>query len=122
MKQEWIKLLWERNKTTSGKMEKSDFVQLFSKLYDYALIPAHCSTAFAKSGIFPYDPGAVKKDKIIKHALPSTTTPSEQPIQKFPNELNTEPSFNNEPVIQRSTLTRSNSVPCLINSNTKLIL
>ena len=50
-------------------------IELFSKLYDYALIPAHCSTAFAESGIFPYDPRAVKKDKIIKHALPSTTTP-----------------------------------------------
>ena len=81
MKQEWKKLLWERNKTTSGEMEKSDFVQLF---YEYTLIPAHCSTAFAKSGIFPYDPRAVKKDKIIKYPLPSITTPSEQPIQKFP--------------------------------------
>ena len=29
VKQKWKKLLWERNKTTSGKMEKSDFVQLF---------------------------------------------------------------------------------------------
>ena len=122
VKQEWKKLVWERNKTTSTKMEKSDFVQLFAKLYEYALIPAHCSTAFAKSGIFPYDPRAVKRDKIIKHALASTMTPSELPIKKFPNELNTEPCFNNEPVIQRSTLTRSNLIPCLINSYTKLIL
>ena len=122
VKQEWEELLWERNKTTSKKIEKSDFVQLFSKLYDYSSIPAHCSTAFTKFGIFSYDPLAVKKDKIIKHALPSTTTPSEQPIQKFLNELNTESSFNNEPAIQRSTLIRSNSAPCFINSNTKMIL
>ena len=87
-----------------------------------ALIPAHCSMAFAKSGILPYDLRTVTKDKIIKNSLPLTTTQSEKPIQKFPHELNTEPSFNNEPVIQRSTLTRSNSAPCSINSNTKLIL
>ena len=85
-------------------MEKCDFVELLEKLYEYAQIAGHCSTAFAKSGIFPYDPRAVKKDKIIKHALPSTTTPSEQPMKKFPNELNTEASSNNEPVIQQSTL------------------
>ena len=103
-------------------MEKSDFVQLFSKLYDRALIPAHCSMAFVKSGIFPYDPRTITKDKIIKNALSSTTTLSEQPIQKFPNELNTEPNSNNEPVIQRSTLIRSSSAPWLINSKTKLIL
>ena len=61
VKQEWKKLLRERNKTTSRKMEKSDFTQLFPKLYEYALIPAHCSTAFAKSGIFPYDPTGGKE-------------------------------------------------------------
>ena len=99
VKQERKKLLWERNKATSRKIEKSDFVQLFARLYEYALVPVHCSTAFAKFGIFPYDPRAVKKNKIIKHAPPSTTTQSEQPIQKFPGELNTEPSFNTEPVI-----------------------
>ena len=47
-------------------MEKSDFVQLFSKLYNCALIPARCSTAFPQPGIFPYDPRVVKKDKVIK--------------------------------------------------------
>ena len=103
-------------------MEKSVFVQLFSKLYDYASIPAHCSTAFAKSSVFPYGQRAVTKDKIIKNAVPSTTAASEQHIQQFPNELSTEPNSNNEPVIQRSILIRSNLAPCLINSNTTLIL
>ena len=56
VKQQWKQVLWERNKTTSKPIDKCDFVHLFSKLYGYALIPAHCSTAFAKADIYPFDP------------------------------------------------------------------
>ncbi|CAF4730078.1 unnamed protein product [Rotaria socialis] len=33
-------------------LDKSNFIKLFAKLYDYALIPAHCSSSFPKAGIF----------------------------------------------------------------------
>lgn len=34
VKQQWKELLWDHFKTTSKTMEKRDFVELFSKLYD----------------------------------------------------------------------------------------
>jgi len=69
VKQQWRKLLWERNKSTSKAIDKNDFVHMFSNLYNYALIPAHCSAAFAKAGIFPFDKRAIKNDRIIKSTL-----------------------------------------------------
>ena len=48
-------------------------------------------------------------------------TPSEQPSQKFPNKMDTASNSNSESVIQGSTSIRSNSAPCLTNSNVKLI-
>ena len=75
VKQQWKELLWERNKTTSTKLNKRDFIQLFSKLYNFALIPAHCSATFAKAGIFPFDRRAIKNDRIIKNGPSVAATP-----------------------------------------------
>ncbi|CAF4250243.1 unnamed protein product, partial [Rotaria sordida] len=80
--QQWKELLWEWNKTTSKQKDKQDFVQLFSKLYNYALIPPHCSTAFAKAGIFSFDYRAIKNDRILKNSLSTTVTPVPNTINR----------------------------------------
>jgi hypothetical protein len=49
-------------------------VHLFSKLFDYVLIPAHCSTAFGKAGIYLYDPRAIKNDRLVKTTSSTITT------------------------------------------------
>jgi hypothetical protein len=42
-------LLWNFNKSSQNKsLDEPGFVRLFSKLYDYTLLPAHCAPAFAK--------------------------------------------------------------------------
>ncbi|CAF1323967.1 unnamed protein product [Rotaria sp. Silwood1] len=48
VKTQWRSLLWEFNKSSRNRaLDKPDFVKLFSKLYDYALLPAHCAPSFA---------------------------------------------------------------------------
>jgi hypothetical protein len=118
VKQQWKELLWERNKRTSIVMDKQDFIHMFSKLYDYALIPAHCSAAFAKAGIFPFDKRAIKSCRIIKNASSSSTETSPQQIsQTSPVQLNASANLSSITIInQRKPLTRSNSAPGLANS------
>lgn len=82
LKQQWKQLLWERTKKTTRILEKKEFVHLFRSLYDYALIPAHCSTAFAKAGIYPYDPRVVKNDRIVKNMILQTYSQSSQQQQE----------------------------------------
>ena len=117
VKQQWKELLWQRNKETSAKLNKRDFVQLFSKLYNYALIPAHCSTAFAKAGIFPFDRRSIKNDRIIKNGLSAATTPAQNFSQAISTELDKSLSSNNALMMSRKTLTRSSSSPSSLTSN-----
>jgi hypothetical protein len=115
VKQQWRQLLWERNKTTSRPMNKRDFVHVFSKLYDFALIPAHCSTAFGKAGIYPYDPRAIKNDRVVKTACSTTiTSPPTQLSRTSSNEFSSLSCSNGQGIIQGKTLIRSNSAPNLL--------
>ena len=73
VKTRWPNLLWDHYKKNKGKkLDKPTFVRLFAKLYDYAVLPAHCSSTFEKAGIFPYVLHVIKGDKLIKFS--STTT------------------------------------------------
>ncbi|CAM4741899.1 unnamed protein product [Rotaria magnacalcarata] len=94
-------------------MEKTDFVRLFSKLYEYALIPGHCSAAFAKAGTFPYDPRAIKNDRIIKNRLSTIVGTPEQYAHILSNKLHTSSCLNVQAMVSRNTLVRSNSAPNL---------
>ena len=68
LKPQWRSLLWEFNKSLGNKsLEKLDFVNLFSELFDYALLPAHCAPSFAKSGIYPFDPRIISKEELINN-------------------------------------------------------
>ena len=87
--------MWRQNRKTSVKLNKRDFVQLFSKLYNYALIPAHCSTAFAKAGVFPFDRQAIKNDRIIKNGLSTATTATQNFSQATSTELDKSLNSNN---------------------------
>ena len=63
-------------------MEKLDFVKLFSKLFDYALLPAHCTPSCAKSRIYPFDPRIISKEKLINNkadSSPKTTNSNSLP-------------------------------------------
>ncbi|CAF3801008.1 unnamed protein product [Rotaria socialis] len=61
-------------KDATKKLVKPNFIRLHAQLYQYALIRAHCSSALGKAGIFPYDPRAIKRDKLIKASSCSTTS------------------------------------------------
>ncbi|CAF4370866.1 unnamed protein product [Rotaria socialis] len=61
-------------KDATKKLVKPNFIRLHAQLYQYALIRAHCSSALGKAGIFPYDPRAIKRDKLIKASSRSTTS------------------------------------------------
>ena len=121
VKQQWKQILWERNKTTSKQMDKREFVHSFGKLYDFALIPTHCSTAFGKAGIYPYDPRAIKNDRIVKTTLSATTpsSPEQLPLTSSPQQLrqtsSNQSSSSSSPnihvPIQNKRSPRSNSTP-----------
>ncbi|CAF1272071.1 unnamed protein product [Rotaria sp. Silwood1] len=73
VKTQWRTLLWDYyNKNAGKKLDKPTFIRLYAQLYNYALLPTHCSSAFGKAGIFPYDPRVIKRDKIIKTSSSST--------------------------------------------------
>ncbi|CAF4619430.1 unnamed protein product, partial [Rotaria sp. Silwood2] len=75
VKAQWRTLLWDYyNKNAGKKLDKPTFVRLYAQLYNYALLPTHCSSAFGKAGVFPYDPRVIKRDKIIKTASSSTAS------------------------------------------------
>ena len=75
VKSQWRNLLWDYSKTNPvRKLDKPAFIRLYAQLYNYALLPTHCSSAFGKAGIFPYDPRVIKRDKLIKISLSSTTS------------------------------------------------
>ncbi|CAF0786273.1 unnamed protein product, partial [Adineta ricciae] len=67
VKAQWRELLWDyNNKNRLKKLDKPDFIRLYSRLYDYALLPAHCSSAFGKAGIIPFDPRVVKRSRLLR--------------------------------------------------------
>ncbi|CAF2130867.1 unnamed protein product [Rotaria magnacalcarata] len=75
VKAQWRSLLWDYSKkNATKKLDKPNFIRLYAQLYQYALMPTHCSSAFGKAGIFPYDPRAIKRDKLIKASSRSTTS------------------------------------------------
>ena len=117
VQQQWKELPWERNKTTSTKLNKRDFIQLFSKLYNYALIPAHCLAAFAKTGIFPFDHRAIKNDRIIKNGPSTVAMPSQHFFQATSTDLDTSLNPNDPLMMSTKTLTKSNSAPNLFKGN-----
>jgi hypothetical protein len=116
VKQQWKQLLWDRNKTTSEPIGKRDFVQLFAKLYEYALLPTHCSTAFGKAGIYPYDPRVIKNDRVVKTTLSTTPPPPQQQqlSRTSSNEFNASSCPDSQGITQSKKLTRSNSAPNLL--------
>jgi hypothetical protein len=75
VKAQWRSLLWDHSKKSADKkLDKPAFIRLYAQLYNYALLPTHCSSAFGKAGIFPYDPRVIKRDKFIKTSSSSTTS------------------------------------------------
>lgn len=109
VKQQWKQLLWDRSKKTTKTIDKRDFIRLFAKLYDDALIPAHCSTAFAKAGIYPFDPRAVKNHRIIRTDATSSQQTSDQLNESLPLESADADQLDGLPTAPNSARTRSNS-------------
>ncbi|CAF2143517.1 unnamed protein product [Rotaria magnacalcarata] len=115
VKTQWRSLLWEFNQSSRNKtLEKSDFVRLFAKLYDYALLPAHCSPSFAKAGIYPYDPRIIRKEKLIKNGTnaSTTTTNTGSLVRSVSVELNDPASTEYLTTTSRTTTKRNKLVKC----------
>lgn len=74
VKTQWQTLLWEfKKKNLSKTLEKSNFIHMFAKLYNHALLPNHCSVAFREAGIVPFDPCVVKRQMLMKVSTPQNT-------------------------------------------------
>ncbi|CAF2019635.1 unnamed protein product, partial [Rotaria magnacalcarata] len=125
VKTQWRNLLWEFNKSSRNKtLDKPDFVKLFAKLYDYALLPAHCSSSLAKAGIFPYDPRIIRQDKLINNGVNvSGCIENQNSIQRSLS-VEYEAASRNEHSIsttaKSNTLIRSSSAPNLCSADDAL--
>ncbi|CAF2107337.1 unnamed protein product, partial [Rotaria magnacalcarata] len=124
-KTQWRNLLWEFNKSSRNiTLDKPDFVKLFAKLYDYALLPAHCSPSFAKAGIFPYDPRIIRQDNLINNGVDvSGCIVNQNSIQRSLS-VEYESASRNEHSIsttaKANTLIRSSSAPNLCSADDAL--
>ncbi|CAF1519554.1 unnamed protein product, partial [Rotaria sordida] len=66
VKTAWRSLLVDHNtKTNSAPTHKQEFALLISELWKNHLLKGHCSGGFAKAGIYPFDPRAVSKEKLL---------------------------------------------------------
>ncbi|CAF4153369.1 unnamed protein product [Rotaria magnacalcarata] len=77
------------------------------------LIKGTVYNAFAKAGTFPYDPRAIKNDRIIKNRLSTIVGTPEQYAHILSNKLHTSSCLNVQAMVSRNTLVRSNSAPNL---------
>lgn len=109
VKTQWRSLLWDFNRKNSvKKLDKPAFVRLYSQLYNYALLPGHCSAAFGKAGVFPYDPRAIKRSKLVKA---STDQPSSTSLPRSISvEFNFNDSHSDEENQRNETLTALSTV------------
>jgi hypothetical protein len=117
VKQQWKQLLWDRHKSSSTPIEKREFIELFGKLYDYALIPGHCSTAFAKAGIYPYDPRVINNDRIVKNMLAKIPPPPPRQLSQTFNECDISTCSNDGAITDGKKRIRSSSAPDILSSN-----
>lgn len=123
VKTQWRTLLWEFNKKhCSKKLDKSNFIHLFAKLYSYALLPSHCSAAFGKAGIFPFDPRAVRRQRLTKVSPSQNTEPTTASYRSKslePEQCNTLPS---EMITGGAAVTSITSTPDLaFNRNSRIV-
>lgn len=75
VKTAWRTLLTEHNtKTNSAPIGKAKFSLMISDLWTNYVLKGHCSGGFSKAGIYPFDPRAVSKEKLIGPSSSSNTT------------------------------------------------
>ncbi|CAF4769515.1 unnamed protein product [Rotaria socialis] len=66
LKTAWRKLLHQHNfKTNSAPIDKVKFAYLIKDLWKNNLLKSHCQGGFAKADIYPFDPRAVSKEKLL---------------------------------------------------------
>ncbi|CAF4340713.1 unnamed protein product [Rotaria socialis] len=66
LKTAWRKLLHQHNfKTNSAPIDKVKFAYLIKDLWQNNLLKSHCQGGFAKADIYPFDPRAVSKEKLL---------------------------------------------------------
>ncbi|CAF4223290.1 unnamed protein product [Rotaria magnacalcarata] len=66
VKTAWRKLLHQHKfKTNSAPIDKVKFAYLIKDLWQNNLLKSRCQGGFAKAGIYPFDPRAVSKEKLL---------------------------------------------------------
>ena len=74
-------------------------------MYDYALLPAHCSSTFGKAGIMPFDPRVVKRSRLLR----KSTSSSAAATNALPRSRSVELDYND------------NKLPTAITNPTRLV-
>ncbi|CAF2918027.1 unnamed protein product [Rotaria sp. Silwood2] len=70
VKTAWRNILVDHNmKTNSAPIGKQEFSLMISDLWKNHILKGHCSNGFTRSSIYPYDPRAVSKEKLLGSSL-----------------------------------------------------
>ena len=94
VKTAWRRLLHEHNFNTNGspidKVKFAYLVSCLSNLSEYncfynlvwenSILKSHCQGGFAKSGIYPFDPRAVYKEKLLSPSSSTVTDENQEPL------------------------------------------
>ena len=119
--------MWEFKKSSRNKsLKKPDFVKLFSKVFDYALLPAHCALSYAKFGIYPFDLRIILKEKLINNKADSSSTTANSNSLPRSLSIEFEESFRSDcsvsNTVQRKELSKCSSAADLHSGNHNLTI
>ncbi|CAF1507951.1 unnamed protein product [Rotaria sordida] len=114
LKTAWRQLLKTYNqKTNSTAIDKPQFALLISELFKNSLLPSHCISGFLKSGIYPYDPRVISKEKLLQPPT-ATTSSSNQPVCGSNSSEDPSSSFNNSSSNTCHPIDRPSSCPNIL--------
>ncbi|CAF3738952.1 unnamed protein product [Rotaria socialis] len=114
VKTAWRQLLKTYNQKTNSKpIDKSQFALLIAELFKNSILPSHCVSGFLKSGIYPYDPRVISKEKLLEPPTVITSS-SYQPVA-CSNSIDKSPSnFNDLTLKVCPSTTRPSSCPNIL--------
>ncbi|CAF4569986.1 unnamed protein product [Rotaria sp. Silwood2] len=109
----------ELGKKISSTAGLNDWFSAFmlSELWRNHILPSHCSSGFSRAGVYPYDPRAVTKEKLLIPPSSSTCSSTQLESNDDIGLLNHRNCRLNQPHSVQATLSGLLDIPVCLNGN-----